>query len=241
MYPKTLTFFCLLGLVIYLGSCSKEGGVPNVDDPNPNPNDTITKDTVPNDTTTIDTTNNDTTSIDTNTNHSKLSIPSVYIFQNTALVETEYYEITGSGRKKVNEPYYMRYTKNLLQSSIKDDHSMPYKEIHLVTKDKMTIYYKDGRIVENNAYTLQNEQHVYLGSTGGYLGSFTSDYSGFDINLSPYSYSNESNRPMYPRLYLCISNSPDKNKTLDYLQTSQSLLTGDTLAVNFSKMVYLKK
>lgn len=231
MNYKSISLYLLLGLFIYLVSCAKNEDM-NQDPPDPDPIDTTKHDTVPNDTTHIDT--------NTNTGGSTLAVPTSFVFVNTVIAETEYYEILKSGKQKVSEPYYMRYSKNLLQSSIKDDHFIPYKEIRFVSKDKLTLTYKDSSIVENNEYYVQNGKDIYL-KASGYLGTLNTDNSAFDLNLSPYTYSNESNRPMYPRLYLCISYSSDRNKTIDHLATAQGLQTGDTLAVNFSKMAYIKK
>ena len=140
MRSKTIFGYVLLGLFIYLilASCSKNDG-PDTPDPDPNPVDT----------TKTDTTNTDTTHIDT-TNNTTLSYPATYIFKSTVMPETEYYQFGANGNQKVSEPYYMRYSKNLLTSSIKDDPGLPYKEIRIVTKDKLTIVYKDNKVVENN-------------------------------------------------------------------------------------------
>ncbi len=232
MNSKSISLFVLFGLFIYLTSCSKNDNPTPDPDPKPDPIDTTTII----DTTVIDTT----THIDTNSNNSKLTFPTTFIFKNTVIAETEYYQILQNGRLKVNEPYYMRYSKNLLQSSIKDDHGLPFKEIQIVSSDKLTIIYKDNSVAANLLYTLKNSKDVFLNASG-YLGTLSSDNSIFNLNLSPYTYSNISNRPMYPRLYLCISHNPDKNQTMDFLGKSQGLQTGDTLAVNFSLMVYQKK
>jgi hypothetical protein len=231
MRSKSIFAYALLGLFLYLilTSCSKNDNPYTPPDPGPDPIDTTKTDTTKNDTTHIDTTNNTT-----------LSYPATYIFKITVMPETEYYQFLSNGNQKVSEPYYMRYSKNLLTSSIKDDPGLPYKEIRIVTKDKLTIVYKDNKVVENNEYTVQNNNDLYLKSSG-YLGTFTPDKKNFNLNLGNYTYSNEANRPMYPRLYLSLCNSPDKNKTINYLAASQSLVAGDTLAINFTQMVYEKK
>jgi hypothetical protein len=236
MNIKSLSIAFLAGMMIYLGSCAKNDS-PDPNPVDPNPIDTTKHDTTKTDTTThIDTTNH----TDTNSSNSHLSYPTSFIFKSTVIPETEYYQMVPGGRIKVSEPYYMRYNKNLLQSTIKDDHSLPFKEIRFVSADKVTIIYKDSSIVENNIYSLKDNQHLYLQNTG-YLGTFNADKTQFNINLSPFTYSNDGNRPMYARLYLAVSYSPDKNKTMDYLVFSQSLLSGDTLAINFSQFVYNKK
>ncbi len=177
---------------------------------------------------------------DTGLNPSNLSYPASYVFKNTVIPETEYYQVMQKGQQKITEPYYMRYSKNLLKSSIKDDHSLPFKEIRFAGNDKLTIVYKDSSVVENNEYYIENDKDLYIKSSG-YLGSFNKDKTSFSLNLGAYTYSNASNSPMYPRLYLNGCYSPDKSKSIEYLVTSQSLLPGDTLAINFTQMVYERK
>ena len=94
--------------------------------------------------------------------------------------------------------------------------------------------------MENNVYTLQNNKDLYL-KTSGYLGSFNADKTVFNLNLSPFTYSNDANRPMYPNPYISGCYSPDKDQAINYLINGQSLVVGDTLAINFTQMVYNKK
>jgi hypothetical protein len=211
----------VFGAAICCASCSKgdEPGDSNPTDPNP----TDTTSTNPRDTTTT-----------------TLGFPANFVFKNTFIPDNEYYQVMASGSKKVSEPEYMKFSKNILSLTMKDEHTIPFKEITFHTKDRMRIVYKDGTVTDNAEYNILNNKDVHLKSSG-YLGSFSSDNSLFYLNLTPYSYSNESNRPIYPRLYVTRSYSSDKNQTIQYLIVQQSLASGDTLAINFTQMIYEKK
>ncbi len=219
------SLFCclLLGAALYLTSCSKGEDPTDSNPTDPDPTDTTS--TNPNDTTTHTTT---------------LSYPATFGFKSTLIPDNEYYQVMGNGTKKVNEPGYMKYSKNILSLTMKDEHLIPYQEIALKSKERLRIVYKDGTIADNEEYSLVNNKDLYLKSSG-YLGSLSSDNKLFYLNLTPYSYSNESNRPIYPRLYVVRSYSSDKNQTINYLIIQQSLAVGDTLAINFSQMIYEKK